>query len=396
MVFYLKKTRTSCIIEDMQKDIKKIFGILREYSGHMSKRLTSFRLPRYNLNEVRMMYTLSAVVTFVTLGLIGWFVYHYYAAQRMVVNDVPQDVEKKECVYHRVLDGICVDTEKEIAPQLIAIMIENHVDARPQAGLADARLVYEAPVEANYTRFLALYPKDASVKKAGPVRSARPYYLSWLTEWGRPLYMHVGGSPESLEQIKDENILDMNEFYRGWYYWRDDAREAPHHIYTSSELWQKAWDDYGSDADITPTTSWRFEDKKICAENCVYEITASFLPPVYEAVWKFNTSTAQYERYQMDEPHRDENGAAIVADTVIIQRVLSTTIDEIGRKRVNTTGPGDAIVFRDGYMTGGFWKKDGPRGRTQFINAQTNEPIALKPGKIWIELVPQDGTLKFK
>ena len=98
----------------------------------------------------------------------------------------------------------------------------------------------------------------------------------------------------------------------------------------------------------------------------------------------------------MNEPHRDENGAPIIADTVIIQRVLSTTIDEIGRKRINTTGPGDVIVFRDGYMIEGFWRKDGARERTQFISASTSEPIALKPGKIWIELVPQDGRLEFK
>lgn len=378
------------------------FKKLRDIVDGVVKQLKSLHLPRYNLNEVRVMYALSAVVAFVAVGLIGWFAYQYYGARQTSLNNAPEEPQKKECVYRRVLDGVCVDTENEIAPQLVGVMIENHVDSRPQAGLSDARVVYEAPVEANYTRFLALYPKDASVKKAGPVRSARPYYLSWLNEWGRPLYMHVGGSPESLEQIKDEDILDMNEFYRGWYYWRDDAREAPHHVYTSSELWQKAWDDYGSDADVTlpageagPTTSWRFDERELCAENCVYEITASFLPPVYEAVWKFNTSTAQYERYQMDAPHRDENGAAIVADTVIIQRVLSTTIDEIGRKRVNITGPGDVIVFRDGYMIEGLWRKDGARERTQFIEAATGEPIPLKSGKIWIELVPQDGGMKF-
>lgn len=369
----------------MRKDIKKILKIFERV-----------HLPQFNVNEVRVMYVLSGIVMIVAAMLIGWFVYQHYGAKHVVVNDEPQTPQKKECVYRRALDGVCVDTENEIAPRLVGVMIENHVDSRPQAGLADARVVYEAPVEANYTRFLALYPKDAAVKKAGPVRSARPYYLSWLNEWGRPLYMHVGGSSESLEQIKSDNILDMNEFYRGWYYWRDDARETPHHVYTSSELWQKAWDDYGSDADITPTTSWRFEERELCAENCIYEITASFLPPVYEAVWKFNTSTAQYERYQMDEPHRDENGAVIVADTVIIQRVLSTTIDEIGRKRVNTTGPGDVIIFRDGYMIEGLWRKNGAREHTQFIEATTSEPIPLKPGKIWIELVPQNGAVKIK
>ena len=375
----------------MQQYLEKI----RRYFHHLLKRVRGIQLPE--INEARAMYYLAGAVSIVAIGLIAWFASAYLQKKTPEQADnAPPLPQQTACAFRRVLDGVCVENENSINPSLIAVMIENHHNARPQAGLADARVVYEAPVEANYTRFLALYPKDAQVKKAGPVRSARPYYLEWLNEWGRPLYMHVGGSPDALEQIKGDNILDMNEFYRGWYYWRDDAREAPHDAYTSSDLWQKAWDDYGSDADVSPTTSWRFEDRELCAENCVYEITASFLPPVYEAVWKFNTSTGQYERYQMNEPHRDENGAPIIADTVIIQRVLSTTIDEIGRKRINTTGPGDVIVFRDGYMIEGFWRKDGARERTQFISASTSEPIALKPGKIWIELVPQDGRIEYK
>src|SRR5690606_23920743 len=136
--------------------------------------------------------------------------------------------------------------ERSRSPRTVGIMIENHYDARPLSGLADASVVYEAPVEGNYTRFLAVFPEDAEVQKIGPVRSARTYYLDWVSEYPDMLYMHVGGSPDALEKIKTHGIFDFNEFYRGWYYWRDSGRYAPHNVYTSSALFQKAMDEYAN------------------------------------------------------------------------------------------------------------------------------------------------------
>lgn len=352
-----------------------------------------FHLPQFN--EAEIMYVLAAGVFVAGIGLMGWFAYQYFSKPPDTLIEEPLLHEKKPaCNYRSVLDGTCVETQSEATPRLVAVMIENHYKARPQSGLSKASVVYEAPVEANYTRFLALYPKDTDVKKVGPVRSARPYYLDWLDEWGRPLYMHVGGSPEALDIIKERIIFDMNEFYRGWYYWRDLEKVAPHQVYTSSDLWKKSWDDYGADVHKTTTSSWSFGEKETCTENCVYEITVSFLPPVYEAVWKFNTSTGKYDRYQMNEPHLDDSGDMISADTVIVQRVLSERVDDIGRLHIGTIGAGEALVFRDGYMIQGRWEKDAHDLRTRFVDANSHEPIALKPGKIWIELVPQDGGVK--
>src|SRR5437762_1853612 len=39
----------------------------------------------------------------------------------------------------------------------IAVMVDNYVDARPQYGLAEADVVYEALVEGGITRFEAVY-----------------------------------------------------------------------------------------------------------------------------------------------------------------------------------------------------------------------------------------------
>ena len=56
----------------------------------------------------------------------------------------------------RPIDGAFVAAD---APptEYFAVMIDNHRDAWPQAGVARASLVIEAPVEGGITRFMAVY-----------------------------------------------------------------------------------------------------------------------------------------------------------------------------------------------------------------------------------------------
>jgi hypothetical protein len=102
----------------------------------------------------------------------------------------------------------------------MGVMIENHHDARPQSGLSDADVIYEAVAEGGITRFLAVfYCKDA--KLIGPVRSARVYFIHMLAEYGdNPLYPHVGGANTPgpadalglIRKIDWDGYNDMNQF----------------------------------------------------------------------------------------------------------------------------------------------------------------------------------------
>ncbi len=358
-------------------------------------------LQKYKLDEIEFVYLLAVVVFLVALVLLAWLGYGYWSAKKagQDKNFFPLDLvfEAEECEFRRILDGVCVDKEEDVNPKIVAVMIENHPDARPQSGLAEASIVYEVPVEANYTRFLAIYPEDQKVDDIGPVRSARPYFLEWVSEYGDAMYMHVGGSPQALDLIKQFEIFDLNEFYRGWYYWRDDHKLAPHNVYTSSKMWDKALDDYEEYYTTDEYTPWKFVTSTDSEEwtSPITKIRASFLPPVYEALWEYNTSTKRYERYQMDELHRNQDKKKITADTVIVQRVQTLVLDNIGRKKIYTTTVGDSLVFFDGKVIEGKWGKESRGSRTIFYD-QDGEEIKLKPGKIWIEVVPQDGYVDYQ
>jgi len=356
------------------------------------------------LKSISPLYFISAGVTLLGLILL-WVVFFHTPSTATHAGDTLIELEEavaEDCEYRRAIDGVCVDIASQRDPDLVGIMIENHYEARPVSGLTSASVVYEAPVEGNYNRFFAVYPVDSSIKKVGPVRSARPYYLDWVSEYPGMMYMHVGGSPDALEDIDQFGIFDLNEFYRGWYYWRDGARYAPHNVYTSSVLWRKAMEDY-SDNRLQTTDysldSWRFEKWGQCEENCVNEISTVFSGETYSATWEYNSSTEQYERFEFGEPVVDlQTGDQVVADTLIVQYVDTEVIDGVGRLSMETIGSGDGILFRNGFKIEGEWRKESREGRTKFydFDGVDGNEIALKAGKIWIVVMNGTGSVSYE
>ena len=90
----------------------------------------------------------------------------------------------------------------------IAVMIDNNVDARPQAGINKAYMVYEIIVEGGETRLMALF-KNVNVDKIGPVRSSRHYFLDYALEHDA-IYVHFGWSPQAESDIKTLGVNNIN------------------------------------------------------------------------------------------------------------------------------------------------------------------------------------------
>ncbi len=100
--------------------------------------------------------------------------------QTVVNQEVDEEVEVEEEVPQTVaspLSGVEVDPSVA-SRQITSVMIENSGEARPQSGLLEADVVFEAIAEGGVTRFLALYQAGAP-QAIGPIRSARPYYVDW-------------------------------------------------------------------------------------------------------------------------------------------------------------------------------------------------------------------------
>ena len=308
--------------------------------------------------------------------------------------DITKEEAKPE-LYANILDGTMVSQEAANKHPL-GIMVENHVDARPQSGLSDASIVYEAIAEGGITRFLAVFSSKGSAK-VGPVRSARTYYVNWIKELNG-YYSHVGGNYDALELIKKIGILDLDQFANPSAYWRDKSRKvsSEHTMYTdTSKLYGIAADKkYSTDNTFIP---YKFVDEP-AAELRVpgYEtVSINFGNANYNVVYRYSKDTNSYARELAGKPHMDaSNNTQITAKNIIIQTVkrspVVTKINESGWA-METTGSDKAVIIKDGTKIDGAWKKDNDNSRTRFYDAAGTE-VSFNRGVTWIEVISPDLT----
>jgi hypothetical protein len=298
----------------------------------------------------------------------------------------PEETAAPAAVVRRAIDGLPMP-EGAAEPSYYAVTIDNHSDARPQAGVTAASLVYEAPVEGGITRLLAVFAADAEAKSIGPVRSARPYFLDWAAELDS-VYVHVGGSPEALDRIKATPAFkDLNEYFAGKYFWRDKVRRAPHSTLTSIEFLRQAEEARFADRDRKTVLPWRFKDDAAEADRPeAAELTVGYGEP-YRVTWKYDRATNSFARLRGGREEKDSAGVPVRAKNVVVQFVMTKVLDEVGRRSIDTKGGGEALVAVDGAIIGGRWKF--ADGRTRFVDAAGNE-ISFVAGQTWIEVVPND------
>ncbi len=307
-------------------------------------------------------------------------------------NKIDKQTVKKECsdCVRRYIDGVYVKPGEE-NPYPSAVIIENHPDARPQFGLAQANLVYEAEAEGGITRFLAIFAGGQNLKKIGPVRSARPYFVGWARGLSA-LFAHSGGSPEALAQIAQENIFDLNEFYNEKYFWRDKSKNAPHNLFTSSEKLDKYLELKNKKQGTF--LSWRFKDDEnregLSSEaselSPVGGIAINFKSPEFAVKWKYDARNNDYVRYMGGQAHIDASGKDIRAKNIAIMYVKARVIDEKLRLKMEYIGTGKAFICLDGKCEEGEWRKKTDASRIRFYKKNGKEFI-FNAGITWIEAV---------
>jgi hypothetical protein len=295
----------------------------------------------------------------------------------------------------RLLDGALVTPgEENVRP--LGVMIENHPDARPQSGLADANWVYEAIAEGGITRFFALYANPDQVDvRVGPVRSVRTYYLDYAREYNAFL-AHVGGNIDALDSIKASGgVTDLDQFGIGEpVYKRDFSRNVAteHTMYSSTKnLWGYITDkNYDKTASFAPLLF--IDDIPTTARPAAQTVSINFSTPTFAVKWTYDSATNSYTRTMAGQPHKDAvTGQQITAKNIVIQTVArKSTVTRINEQGwiYTLTGSGKVTVVQNGTSITGTWKRDG-NGRTRYY-ADDGSEIKLVRGTTWVEVVHPD------
>ncbi|MBE7019026.1 MAG: DUF3048 domain-containing protein [Ruminococcaceae bacterium] len=272
----------------------------------------------------------------------------------------------------------------------IAVMIDNDdQNARPQAGLDEAYLIYEMLVEGGATRFMALF-RNTDVEKIGPVRSSRHYFLDYVME-NDAIYTHFGWSPQAGSDITTYQIQKINGVLGedADTFWREEKFKGDwHSVYTSIEkITEKA------DVKSYPNTTERTNG--IAYAEAVYtpqstqianEVSFDYSTR-YQTSYTFNPETKLYEKYIFGEPHKMQNGNVLSVQNIIVQLVTDTSWNnDPNRRELQNTGSGVGYYITNGVYEEITWEKPSREENTVYKKAD-GTPLQINPGKTIINLI---------
>ena len=280
------------------------------------------------------------------------------------------------------------DRNKQDRPALV-VKIDNAPEARPQAGLDAADVVYEEVVEGGIVRFLAVFhSKDAA--SVGPVRSVRPVDPEIVTPL-KGLFAYSGGTPQFVSLIKRApvTLVGFDELTKA--YTKRKGRPAPHNLFTSTEALYKG----GRAGTPPPPPLFTFLPSNqpfgVAGGSPLTSFTVQMGGPT-TALWTWDEGPGVWRRTTNGTPHVVDGGPQLGFANVIIQfvRYTNTSARDPAGFPVPTAqviGNGDVWVLSGGRVVKGKWAKPNAAAITQYTDAG-NLPIALRPGTTWIALAP--------
>lgn len=279
----------------------------------------------------------------------------------------------------------------------IAVMIDNHNQAWPQAGLNKAYLVYEIIVEGGETRLMAVF-KGVNVDKIGPVRSSRHYFLDYAME-NDAIYAHYGWSPMAESDIKSYNINNLNGITESTStFWRVKDKSAPHNAVTSTEALLKAAKAKGYKTTSTKKSVLNYTTDDVTLEDG-QEATSVTIPHsnLQTVKYVYDEENQVYKRYARNKAQTDwDTGNSITTKNIIITMCDNYTLDDSenkGRQGLKNIGTFNGYYITNGKAIKIKCIKEARNTQTKYEDLQGNE-IKVNDGNTWINICPTDAKLE--
>jgi hypothetical protein len=292
------------------------------------------------------------------------------------------------------LTGLLVSPEAA-ARHPIAVMVDDHFDARPQAGFNSASIVWHAPAEGGVPRYMLIF-QDTVPGDVGPIRSAREYYVEWAAEWDA-MYVHHGGSPQALDTLLRKGagqwVYNADGFrWEGRFVFRVHDRFAPHNVMTDGEHLRKLAARVGADdGAISPV--WAFApDAPLADRPTGGTITVTY--PYEKVTYRYDAATNTYRRFidKSKTPQVDIGAGAVVAPkNVVILRMFFGPLNDghpnKHRLEARNIGKGEAWISTNGVTVKGTWSKASATAPTQLFGPD-GEPVTLTAGQTFVQVLP--------
>lgn len=280
---------------------------------------------------------------------------------------------------------------------VFVVKIENTSAGAPQFGLAEADLVVEELVEGGLTRLAAFFYSSLP-SKVGHVRSLRATDIGIAKPVGGQI-VASGGSGGTISKIEKAGVEVISEDAGAPGFSSDTAKSRPYNrLIDLKRLGSK------TKASDVPGPYLTWSPAKGAEKDAEAEPSAS--PPAApekatEASVRFSRSTTtewalKGKRWERTNGHA--GGDEFEADTMIAMFAEvgdAGYLDPAGNPVPETTvkGSGRAVILTAEGALETTWTKKSNDSTISF-EVEDGTAVAIDPGKVWIELVPEgDGSI---
>ncbi len=261
------------------------------------------------------------------------------------------------------------------------VKIENLPVARPQSGLEVADVVYEEVVDGGITRFVAIFQSTAT-PTIGPIRSVRLVDAPIVWPLGG-LFVYSGGLEEEVARVRAAPVLTLAEGEAGDAMFREHSRDKPHNLYGYPD---KLWARGGAPVPPPPLFTYLGKGATFSGDP-VTSLTVAFDRIYGQPTYTWDPVAKAWKRSYGAGPHVMTSGQQVAPTNVIAQFITYNGGAGASGAEGIVVGQGDAWVFSAGKVVKGRWVRPDQAAPAQYVDAG-GRPIALTPGRTWVELVP--------
>ncbi|MDQ6883955.1 MAG: DUF3048 domain-containing protein [Candidatus Dormibacteraeota bacterium] len=267
------------------------------------------------------------------------------------------------------------------------VQIENSSDARPQAGMQQADMVYEYISEGSIPRLSVIYwhPLPGLV---GPVRSCRLITIRLVLMYKGMIYCS-GANDYILGLVwQHPNLVNDYSHGAGNVYFRDNAtRFAPHNVMMNG-------------ANVTaftiqnnlPAPVYEIAPKHPDAAPAAQPAAAISVPD-HAATWQYDSASKEYLKTQDGAAFMNVGTGRLHAKTVIVENVTSfldmnpaNAFHGYHTEAYELTGDGTADIYSNGTVIHATWHHPDPNVPTVYLDAN-GDPIDLNTGLTWVHVI---------
>jgi hypothetical protein len=278
------------------------------------------------------------------------------------------------------LTGVVDASGASLARPALEVKIENTPDARPQAGLDQADVVYEEVVEGGITRFVAIFNSTVP-ETVGPIRSVRAMDPTTIWPLGG-VFAYSGGAQVNVDAINAAPVHSVDESAAGPAMFRSTTRPAPHNLYGDTA----ALFALGAEP-VPPPHLFQYLPAGVGVSGLPATRVRVGFSNGYDTTYTWSPTTRTWARFYGQEVALAASGAPLAPTNVIVQATLYA-----GDGEGDTIGAGQAWVFSDGTVRTGHWVRTSREQVTRYVD-DAGFPILLAPGRTWIELLPTGDPL---